>query len=79
VFDAIALTPSHDARAALQWGFRDALQEQGDLLASLALSLREAAFQGRDALAGAHLREARLIVIEAIKTFRELEAVGGAP
>ena len=72
----------HDARparAALQWGYRDALQEHGDLLVSLGLSLREACYQGRDTLAGAHLREARLVVIEALKTYRQLEAIGGAP
>jgi hypothetical protein len=70
--------PSPQARAALQWGYRDALQECGDLLASLGLSIRESAYQGRDALAGAHLREARLVLIEAIRVFRELESLGGA-
>jgi len=64
-------------QAALQWLYRDALQEHGDLLASMGVSLREAAYQGRDALAGAHLREARLVVIEAIKTYRELESLNG--
>ena len=73
------VSASCDARAALQWGYRDALQEHGDLLASLGVSLREAAYQGRDALAGAHLREARLVVIEAIRTFKELESLGGMP
>jgi len=75
---ALDICASSDARIALQWGYRDALQQHGDLLASLGVSLREAAYQGRDALAAAHLREARLVVIEAIKTYRELEAIGGA-
>ena len=65
------------ASAALQWGCREALQPHGDLLASLGLSLREAAYQGRDALAGAHLREARLVLIEAIRVFKELEELNG--
>jgi hypothetical protein len=69
--------PSCDARAAPQWGYRDALQAYGDLLASLGMSLREAAYQGREALAAAHLREARLVVIEAIRTFKELEELNG--
>jgi hypothetical protein len=49
------------------------------LLASLGVSLREAAYQGRDVLAGAHLREARLVLIEAIRAFKELESLGSAP
>jgi hypothetical protein len=62
---------------ALQWGYRDALQEHGDLLASIGLSLRESAYQGPDALAGAHLREARVVVIEATPAFKELEELNG--
>lgn len=76
---ALDICASRDARAALQWGYRDALQQHADLLASLGVSLREAAYQGRDALAGAHLREARLVVIEAIRMFKELESVGELP
>ena len=60
------------ARAALQWG-RDALQQHGDLLTSSGLCLREAAYQGRDTLAGAHLREVRLVRTEAIRVCKELE------
>lgn len=47
------------------------------MLASLGVSLREAAYQGRDVLAGAHIREARLVVIEAVRVFRQLESLGG--
>jgi hypothetical protein len=74
---AVETCQSRDARAALQWGYREALQEHGDLLASLGVSLREAAYQGRDVLAGAHIREARLVVIEAVRVFRQLESLGG--
>ena len=76
---ALTQSASPELRGALQWGYREALQEYGDLLASLGVSLREASYQGRDALAGAHLREVRHVLIEAIKTHRELEAIGGAP
>jgi hypothetical protein len=74
---AVAESPPRDARAALQWGYRDALQECGDLLANLGLSHREAAYQGRDVLAGAHLRETRLVLIEAIRALNELENLNG--
>lgn len=67
--------PSNPAavREALQWGYRDALQEYAGLLESFAISLREAAFRGSDAAAKTHVMQARLVVIEAVGAVKELE------
>lgn len=62
-------------REALQWGYRDALREHGELLESLGVSLREAAYRGSDAIAKAHVAQARLVVIASIGVVKELEKV----
>jgi hypothetical protein len=63
-------------REALQWGYRDALREHGELLESLGISLREAAFRGDDVTAKAHVAQARLVVLAAIDAAKDLERVG---
>ena len=66
--DATVLTRPNPAvlREALQWGYRDALREHGELLESLGVSLREAAYRGDDVTARAHVMQARLVVIDAV-------------
>ena len=59
-------------REAMQWGYRDALREHGELLESLGISLREAAYRGDDALAKAHVMQARLVVIDAVAAVKAL-------
>ena len=73
---AIATRPNPAAvREALQWGYRDALREHGELLESLGVSLREAAYRGSDAMAKVYAAQARLVVIDAIGAVKELEKV----
>ena len=62
-------------REALQWGYRDALREHGELLESLGVSLREAAYRGDDVTARAHVLQARLVVIDAVGVVKDLEKV----
>lgn len=60
-------------REALQWGYRDALREHGELLESLGISLREAAYRGDDVTSRAHVMQARLVVIDAVSVAKALE------
>ena len=62
-------------REALQWGYRDALREHGELLESLGVSLREAAFRGSDSMAKTYVTQARLVVIDALAVVKGLEKV----
>lgn len=62
-------------REALQWGYRDALREHGELLESLGVSLREATYRGDDLTARVHVVQARLVVIAAIDVVKDLEKV----
>lgn len=74
---ADVLTRSNPAavREALQWGYRDALREHGELLESLGVSLREAAYRGDDVTAKAHVAQARLVVVASIGVVKDLEKV----
>ena len=76
----MSATEAHDpapARAweARRWLLHDALQDYGDLLASLGTSLREAAFRGSDAAILIHIKQARLVLIEAISAAKELDQI----
>jgi hypothetical protein len=72
----LVLAPNLAAiREALRWGCRDALREQGELLESLGVSLREAAYRGDDITAKAQVAQARLVVIDAVSVVKELERV----
>ena len=73
--DATVLARPNPAavREALQWGYRDALREHGELLESLGISLREAAYRGDDVTARAHVMQARLVVIDAVSVAKALE------
>ena len=73
--DLVTLPNSAAVREALQWGYRDALREHGELLESLGVSLREAAYRGDDVTARAHVLQARLVVIDAVGVVRDLEKV----
>jgi hypothetical protein len=46
--------------------------EASDLAASYARSASEAAYRGDELTLGVHLRQLRLVVIESLKTFKEL-------
>ncbi len=73
---------ARDLRAALEWGYRNALQELGDLLASLGVSLAEAAYRGDDIATIAHIKQGRLVVVEAIQVAKDLQTLksgGGLP
>jgi hypothetical protein len=73
---AIATRPNPAAvREALQWGYRNALTEYGELLESLGRSLQEAGWRGSDAMAKVYAAQARLVVIDAIGAVKELEKV----
>ncbi len=74
----MASTSPAELRGALQWGYRDALQEYGDLLASLGLSIREAAYQGHDKATRVYWRDARLVLLEANDILKKLEALDEA-
>jgi hypothetical protein len=76
-FDGDGAVPSNPAavREALQWGYRDALREHGELLESLGVSLREAAWRGDDVTLRAHVVQARLVILEALDAVRKLERV----
>ncbi len=54
------------------WLFRGALEEFGDLLASLGVSIAEAAWRGHDAATLVHVRQARLTILEAISAAKQL-------
>ena len=73
--DLVSLSNMAAVREALQWGYRDALREHGELLESLGVSLREAAYRGDDVTARAHVLQARLVVIDAVGVVRDLEKV----
>jgi hypothetical protein len=62
-------------REALQWGYRDALREHGELLESLGISLREAAFRGDDVTAKAHVMQSRAVILQAIEAVKGLSRV----
>jgi hypothetical protein len=49
------------------------LSEICDLAASYARSASEAAYRGDQLTLGTHLRQMRLVLIESLKTFKELE------
>ena len=73
--DLVSLSNMAAVREALQWGYRDALREHGELLESLGVSLREAAYRGDDVTARAHVLQARLVVIDAVGVVKDLEKV----
>jgi hypothetical protein len=62
-----------------KWQARDTLREQGDLLASLGISIGEAAWRGDDMMVGKHVKEAQTILLDAIATLKKLEAATGDP
>jgi hypothetical protein len=55
---------------------REALVELCDLAASYARSGAEAAWRGDDRTTGVHLKQLRLVVIEALQTFNDVEGAG---
>lgn len=66
--------------SALCWLLRDALGEHGNLIESLGRSISEAAYQGSDPVLAVHVRQTRLVVIDAIAAIKKLQALtGGAP
>lgn len=60
------------ANSAVAWLCRDAIAECGDLIASLGVSLAEAAYRGSDATCEATLRQIIATTRTACQTFREL-------
>ena len=68
-------TSTAAVREALQWGYRDALGEHGELLASLGVSLAEAAWRGDDVTLRAHVVQVRLVILEALDAVKKLERV----
>jgi hypothetical protein len=70
--------PSTEAREALKSGYRDALRELGKLLSSLGLSAKEAAWRGSDTVAILHVREARLVIVEALAAAKHLERLNAS-
>jgi hypothetical protein len=70
---ASSLAPSI-ARSSV--GYRDALREYGELLESLGVSIREAAFRGQDGLLRRHMEDARRVLREAGAVLKDLEAAG---
>jgi hypothetical protein len=73
--DLVTLPNLAAVREALQWGYRDALREHGELLESLGVSLREAAYRGDDVTAKTHVAQARLVVVASISVVKDLEKV----
>ncbi len=65
-------TGVHEAR---HWLLRGALQEHGDLLASVGTSLYEAAYQDHDALALVQVKQARAVVLDAIPEANDPHAI----
>lgn len=61
-----------------QWLLREALRECGLLIANYGEALALAAERGADRTAGIHLQQARLSLIEAIQTFKQLVPEGEA-
>ncbi len=61
--------------AVYQWLLRDALQQYGELLESLGISIREAALRGSDGALAAHVRQARLVVLAAIDACKTIEKI----
>lgn len=57
---------------------RHALGGFAEVIESLAISLREVAWRGSDATVGVTLRQLRETLVATIRTFRELDAAGGA-
>ena len=73
----------HTVEATLDDLRLDALLELCELLSSYARCAAEAAWRGDKVTLGVHLRQARLVLIEALQTFRELRPehteTGGGP
>jgi len=63
----------------IAWLRRRAIEEQGDIIASLGVSLREAAFRGSDATIAMTLRELIVVIKATTATVRELEQASEAP
>jgi hypothetical protein len=61
-----------ESRKAL---LRCAIKEHGVLLESLGVSIAEACFRGHDTVAVVHIRQARLVLLDAIKTANDLQAI----
>ena len=70
--------PSPELRLALRNGAFEALVEMGELAESYARSLREAAWRGDQTTVEVHLRQLRLVVIDALKTYKEFLEDGQA-
>ncbi|HEY8162618.1 MAG TPA: hypothetical protein VIF34_10180 [Methylocystis sp.] len=51
--------------------------EQADTMGSLAVSFAEATWRGNDALASIHLEQIRLVGRELVRSFGELNRIGG--
>ena len=62
--------------AQADWLNLDAIREMAEIIESLAVSLRLAAWRGSPEACGVHLIQMRLALIEAIRTFKEIG--GGA-
>jgi hypothetical protein len=75
-----AVPANATANSAVAWLRRDAIAECGDLIASLGVSLAEAAYRGTDATCEATLRQIIATTRTACQTFRELAPTskGGA-
>ena len=65
--------PSPEAKAAVDAGRGEAIIQLCDLIGSYSVSAREAAWRGDRRELGFHLKAVRLTLIEALKTYRELE------
>jgi hypothetical protein len=57
----------------------EALVELGDLAGSYARSAAEAAWRRDELTVGVHLKQLRLTLIEALRTFKQLSGEGAAP
>jgi hypothetical protein len=63
---------SENNKDARRWLLRGAVEELGDLLASLGVSISEAAWRGHDAAVLVHVKQARLTLVEAIAVAKQL-------
>lgn len=72
------ITESRSVRQDVLWLRRQFITECSDMITSLGISLGEAAWRGSDATVEVTLRQLRLTLNAAIKTFKEIDAAPNA-
>jgi hypothetical protein len=65
--------PQTPVKEQALWLNLDAIREMAEMIESLAVSTRLAAWRGSPEACGVHLRQMRLALIEAISIFKEIE------